>query len=247
MDQIASIEHFLGPGEVAISSEVAEQVKDSCPLRGLGPQISRSEATCEESTRTLFYLGNLELKGPSSRRLRGNRRKLSREDPGFCVIACRCKGSGTCSRCPGQASGCSPFRAPLRCTLPHTDSPKLYLMLQTSRMLFPMVASLSECIKYLFDTDFTALNLTGCLQGAPEATVGGIEELQHKGASRAVTERSEGVLRAHLPDPISKRLEAGLIDFIAEIRVCTILFIGFPSLKASFPSFMHPLLKCPVS
>ena len=44
-------------------------------------------------------------------------------------------------------------------------------------------------------------------------------------------ERAEAVLRAHLPDAVSKRIEAGLVEFVSEIRVCTILFIGFPSLK----------------
>ena len=41
------------------------------------------------------------------------------------------------------------------------------------------------------------------------------------------------MLRAHLPDAVSKRIEAGLVEFVSEIRVCTILFIGFPSLKVS--------------
>ena len=53
------------------------------------------------------------------------------------------------------------------------------------------------------------------------------------GLSWAVAERAEGVLRAHLPDGVSARIEAGLVEYISEIRVCTILFIGFPSLKAS--------------
>ncbi len=41
------------------------------------------------------------------------------------------------------------------------------------------------------------------------------------------------VLRMHLPDTLAQRIEAGHLAFINEIRVCTVLFIGFPSLKAS--------------
>ena len=42
------------------------------------------------------------------------------------------------------------------------------------------------------------------------------------------------VLRMHLPDTLAQRIEAGHLAFINEIRVCTVLFIGFPSLKASW-------------
>lgn len=66
---------------------------------------------------------------------------------------------------------------------------------------------------------------------ATEGTSAGIAE--PSGLSRAVVERAEGVLRAHLPDGVSARIEAGLVEYISEIRVCTILFIGFPSLKAN--------------
>ena len=69
------------------------------------------------------------------------------------------------------------------------------------------------------------------MPGTEKAPLEEVEDVQHKGISRAVVERAEDVLRAHLPDAVSKRIEAGLIDFISEIRVCTILFIGFPSLK----------------
>ena len=69
------------------------------------------------------------------------------------------------------------------------------------------------------------------MPGTETAPLEEVEDVQHKGISRAVVERAEDVLRAHLPDAVSKRIEAGLIDFISEIRVCTILFIGFPSLK----------------
>ena len=73
------------------------------------------------------------------------------------------------------------------------------------------------------------------MPGTETAPSGEAEDVQHKGISRAVVERAEDVLRAHLPDAVSKRIEAGLIDFISEIRVCTILFIGFPSLKVPEP------------
>ena len=49
--------------------------------------------------------------------------------------------------------------------------------------------------------------------------------------------RAEQALRAHLPDAVSKRIEAGLIDYINELRVCTILFIGFPYLKVGTHMF----------
>jgi len=71
-----------------------------------------------------------------------------------------------------------------------------------------------------------------------------VEDVQHKGISRAVVERAEDVLRAHLPDAVSKRIEAGLIDFISEIRVCTILFIGFPSLKVPEPKHVQLRSRC---
>ena len=54
-----------------------------------------------------------------------------------------------------------------------------------------------------------------------------------------VVERAEAVLRAHLPDAVSKRIEAGLVEFVSEIRVCTILFIGFPSLKVALHKSVH--------
>lgn len=57
--------------------------------------------------------------------------------------------------------------------------------------------------------------------------------------SLEVVERAEAVLRAHLPDAVSKRIEAGLVEFVSEIRVCTILFIGFPSLKVALHKSVH--------
>ena len=55
--------------------------------------------------------------------------------------------------------------------------------------------------------------------------------------SLEIVERAEAVLRAHLPDAVSKRIEAGLVEFVSEIRVCTILFIGFPSLKVALHAY----------
>ena len=60
------------------------------------------------------------------------------------------------------------------------------------------------------------------------------EQLQHNGISQAIVDRAEKVLRAHLPDAVSERIETGHVAFISELRVCTILFIGFPSLKVRF-------------
>ena len=57
--------------------------------------------------------------------------------------------------------------------------------------------------------------------------------------SLEVVERAEAVLRAHLPDAVSRRIEAGLVEFVSEIRVCTILFIGFPSLKVALHKSVH--------
>ena len=47
----------------------------------------------------------------------------------------------------------------------------------------------------------------------------------------AQRERALGVLRRHLPDTVVTRVEAGHSDFLNEIRVCTVVFIGFPSFK----------------
>ena len=35
----------------------------------------------------------------------------------------------------------------------------------------------------------------------------------------------------HVLDNVRQRIEAGLRDFVSEIRVCTVLFLGFPSLQ----------------
>lgn len=43
--------------------------------------------------------------------------------------------------------------------------------------------------------------------------------------------RSAEYLQMHVMDNVRQRLEAGHKDFVDEIRVCTVLFIGFPSLK----------------
>lgn len=41
------------------------------------------------------------------------------------------------------------------------------------------------------------------------------------------------VMHMHLPDILAQRIEAGHSAFLNEIRVCTVLFIGFPSLTVS--------------
>jgi hypothetical protein len=43
--------------------------------------------------------------------------------------------------------------------------------------------------------------------------------------------QAAALLRLHLPEAVAARVEAGHADFINEIRVCTVLFIGFPSLQ----------------
>ena len=37
----------------------------------------------------------------------------------------------------------------------------------------------------------------------------------------------------HIVDNVRQRIEAGLRDFVSEIRVCTVVFLGFPSLSVS--------------
>lgn len=39
------------------------------------------------------------------------------------------------------------------------------------------------------------------------------------------------VLRMHLLENVRLRIEAGHIDYVNEIRVCTVLFLGFPSIN----------------
>ena len=41
------------------------------------------------------------------------------------------------------------------------------------------------------------------------------------------------VMRMHIIDNVRQRIEAGLRDFVSEIRVCTVVFLGFPSLSVS--------------
>jgi len=40
----------------------------------------------------------------------------------------------------------------------------------------------------------------------------------------------------HVMGNVRQRIEAGHRDFVNEIRVCTCLFLGFPSLKVSGPT-----------
>lgn len=39
------------------------------------------------------------------------------------------------------------------------------------------------------------------------------------------------VMRMHVMDNVRQRIEAGHRDFVNEIRVCTVLFLGLPSLQ----------------
>ena len=44
------------------------------------------------------------------------------------------------------------------------------------------------------------------------------------------------LLRLHVMDSVRLRLEAGHRDFISELRHCTMVFVGFPSLRVPGPS-----------
>lgn len=48
---------------------------------------------------------------------------------------------------------------------------------------------------------------------------------------RYVQLRAVQILRMHVMGNVRQRIEAGHRDFVNEIRVCTCLFLGFPSLK----------------
>ena len=48
---------------------------------------------------------------------------------------------------------------------------------------------------------------------------------------RPLQTRAVQILRMHVMDNVRQRIEAGHLDFVNEIRVCTVLFLGFPSLK----------------
>ncbi len=50
---------------------------------------------------------------------------------------------------------------------------------------------------------------------------------------RYVQLRAVQILRMHVMGNVRQRIEAGHRDFVNEIRVCTCLFLGFPSLKVS--------------
>ena len=52
---------------------------------------------------------------------------------------------------------------------------------------------------------------------------------------RYVQLRAVQILRMHVMGNVRQRIEAGHRDFVNEIRVCTCLFLGFPSLKVITP------------
>jgi hypothetical protein len=65
---------------------------------------------------------------------------------------------------------------------------------------------------------------------------------------RPVQARAVQLLRMHVMDNVRQRIEAGHMDFVNEIRVCTCLFIGFPSLKVSSASGRHlESVYCPLA
>lgn len=49
--------------------------------------------------------------------------------------------------------------------------------------------------------------------------------------SKSLQLKAAGYLQMHVMDNVRQRIEAGHKDFVDEIRVCTILFIGLPSLQ----------------
>ena len=55
-----------------------------------------------------------------------------------------------------------------------------------------------------------------------------VDTLSHMAQQRALL-----VLRMHVMDSVRRRVEAGQRDFISEIRTCTMVFVGFPSLKVN--------------
>ena len=59
---------------------------------------------------------------------------------------------------------------------------------------------------------------------------------------RYVQLRAVQILRMHVMGNVRQRIEAGHRDFVNEIRVCTCLFLGFPSLKVSW-YFLEPSKK----
>lgn len=56
-----------------------------------------------------------------------------------------------------------------------------------------------------------------------------------------VAARAAALFRMHVVDNVRQRIEAGHFEFISEIRHLTILFMGFPSLKAPDPKMAHQL------
>ncbi len=82
-----------------------------------------------------------------------------------------------------------------------------------------------------------------CQQGLAtegEEKSDGFEDFRNLG--KDVRASALDVLRMHLPDSLAQRIEAGHLAFINEIRVCTVLFIGFPSIKASLDPSAHRLI-----
>lgn len=52
-----------------------------------------------------------------------------------------------------------------------------------------------------------------------------------EGMTTQAQERAMQVLRMHVMDSLRRHVEAGQRDFVNEIRTCTMVFVGFPSLK----------------
>ena len=68
-----------------------------------------------------------------------------------------------------------------------------------------------------------------------------MDDLSPKEQQRALL-----VLRMHVMDSVRRRVEVGQRELIIEIRSCTLVFFGFPSLKACLPSSPCSRTECPL-
>ena len=64
----------------------------------------------------------------------------------------------------------------------------------------------------------------------------GNEQASLEGLGEEAQEQALHLLRMHVNDSLRWHLEAGQRDFINEIRTCTMVFVGFPSLKVPHTS-----------
>lgn len=62
------------------------------------------------------------------------------------------------------------------------------------------------------------------------------EAAEFRRRPRAAQSQAVRFLQMHVMDNVRQRIEAGHHDFVDEIRVCTLLFLGFPSLQVRWRS-----------